>query len=180
MKNKDRFVHNLRSDFHMTQRTPAPVRFSDGLTGDKKSVVLINSQPAARCGFGGVLHFAKSFAKIGFQLVVRYLSAKRLEEFCKPRLRKFFHGLAEGPYVITDNQGCYAADHVGELAELSDHMVKSVPRHGFASGVRYGGRNSCSLKIRNGRFLFACFQLLACDNCADILGMNTSQSFCLS
>jgi hypothetical protein len=33
MKNKDRFAHNLRSDFHMTQRTPAPVRFSDGLTG---------------------------------------------------------------------------------------------------------------------------------------------------
>src|SRR5262249_18013114 len=33
MKNKDRFVHNLRLDFHMTQRTLAPVRFSDGLTG---------------------------------------------------------------------------------------------------------------------------------------------------
>src|SRR5215471_18667126 len=33
MKNKDSFVHNLRLDFHMTQRTLAPVRFSDGLTG---------------------------------------------------------------------------------------------------------------------------------------------------
>src|SRR5262245_17468243 len=33
MKNKDRCVHNPRSDFHMTQRTLAPVRFSDGLTG---------------------------------------------------------------------------------------------------------------------------------------------------
>ena len=58
------------------------------------------------------------------------------------------YGLAEGPHVITDNQGCYAADHVGELTELSDHTVKSVPRHGFASGVRYGGRDSCSLKVK--------------------------------
>src|SRR5437867_3678693 len=33
MKSNDSFVHNLRSDFHMTQRTLAPVRFSDGLTG---------------------------------------------------------------------------------------------------------------------------------------------------
>src|SRR5262247_3534090 len=33
MKNKDTCVHNLRLDFHMTQRTLAPVRFSDGLTG---------------------------------------------------------------------------------------------------------------------------------------------------
>jgi hypothetical protein len=37
MKTKDRFAHNLRSDFHMTQRTPAPVRFSDGLTGKMNS-----------------------------------------------------------------------------------------------------------------------------------------------
>jgi hypothetical protein len=29
----DRYVHNLRLDFHMTQRTLAPVRFLDGLTG---------------------------------------------------------------------------------------------------------------------------------------------------
>jgi hypothetical protein len=35
MKSNDSFVHNLRSDFHMTQRTPTPVRFSDGLTGGK-------------------------------------------------------------------------------------------------------------------------------------------------
>src|SRR5205809_5762777 len=35
MKSNDSFVHNLRSDFHMTQRTLAPVRFSDGLTGLK-------------------------------------------------------------------------------------------------------------------------------------------------
>src|SRR5215468_1602130 len=35
MKNKDTCVHNLRLDFHMTQRTLAPVRFSDGLTGMK-------------------------------------------------------------------------------------------------------------------------------------------------
>src|SRR5262249_19098832 len=54
------------------------------------------------------LHFAKSLAKIGFQLIVSYLSAKRIEQFCKPRLRKFFHGLAEAPHVITDNEGCYA------------------------------------------------------------------------
>src|SRR5436309_12687982 len=33
MKSNDSFVHNLRSDFHMTQRTLTPVRFSDGLTG---------------------------------------------------------------------------------------------------------------------------------------------------
>src|SRR5438094_348021 len=33
MKSNDSFAHNLRSDFHMTQRTPTPVRFSDGLTG---------------------------------------------------------------------------------------------------------------------------------------------------
>src|SRR5205809_6241722 len=33
MKSNDSFVHNLWSDFHMTQRTLAPVRFSDGLTG---------------------------------------------------------------------------------------------------------------------------------------------------
>jgi hypothetical protein len=35
MKSNDSFVHNLWSDFHMTQRTLAPVRFSDGLTGQK-------------------------------------------------------------------------------------------------------------------------------------------------
>jgi hypothetical protein len=51
----------------------------------------------------GGLHVTKSLAKIDFKLVVRYLSAKRLDEFCKARLRKFFHGLAEGPHVITDN-----------------------------------------------------------------------------
>src|SRR5438093_11723786 len=33
MKSYHSFLHNLRSDFHMTQRTLAPVRFSDGLTG---------------------------------------------------------------------------------------------------------------------------------------------------
>jgi hypothetical protein len=126
------------------------------------------------------LHFAKSLAKIGFQLVVRYLFAKRLEEFRKPRLRKLFHGLAEGPHVITDNQGCYALDDVGELTELSDHTVKSVPRHGFASGFRYDGRDSRSLKVGRGRFLFACFQLLAGDNCADSLRLNINQSFCLT
>src|SRR2546427_12734942 len=37
MKSNDSFVHNLRSDFHMTQRTLAPVRFSDGLTGSDKA-----------------------------------------------------------------------------------------------------------------------------------------------
>src|SRR5574341_2166217 len=33
LKCNDRFVHKLRLDFQMTQRTPATVRFSDGLTG---------------------------------------------------------------------------------------------------------------------------------------------------
>src|SRR5262249_44756026 len=40
MKNKDTCVHNLRLDFHMTQRTLAPVRFSDGLTGARFSFSL--------------------------------------------------------------------------------------------------------------------------------------------
>src|SRR5215813_726436 len=88
------------------------------------------------------LHFTKSLAKIGFQLVVSYLSAKRIEEFCKPRLRKFFHGLAEAPHVMTDNEGCYAPHDVGELTELSGHAAKSVLRHGFPSGFRYDGRSS--------------------------------------
>src|SRR5499426_3436857 len=88
------------------------------------------------------LHLAKSLAKIGFQLVVSYLSAKRIEEFCKPRLRKFFHGLAEAPHVITNNEGCYAPHDVGEPTELSGHAAKSVLRHGFASGFRYDGRSS--------------------------------------
>src|SRR5262244_2646454 len=44
MKNKDRFVHNLRLDFHMTQRTLAPVRFSDGLTGLERFVDELKSQ----------------------------------------------------------------------------------------------------------------------------------------
>jgi hypothetical protein len=35
MKSNDSFAHNLWSDFHMTQRTLAPVRFSDGLTGSR-------------------------------------------------------------------------------------------------------------------------------------------------
>src|SRR5918999_1440831 len=122
------------------------------------------------------LHSPKSLAKIGFQLVVRYLFAKSLKEFGKPSLRKFFHGLAEGPHLITDNQGCYALHDVGELTEVSDHTVKSVLRHRFASGFRYERRDSRRQKVESGRFLFAWFQLLACDNCAHSLRLNTNQS----
>src|SRR5215475_1876986 len=48
MKNKDTCVHNLRLDFHMTQRTLAPVRFSDGLTGKQWHR---SRRPKRQCNF---------------------------------------------------------------------------------------------------------------------------------
>src|SRR5207248_1006703 len=55
MKSNDSFVHNLRSDFHMTQRTLAPVRFSDGLTGVGGDVSNVNLPAESLLGFGSEL-----------------------------------------------------------------------------------------------------------------------------
>ena len=90
-----------------------------------------------------------ALAKFGFQLGVSYLPAKGLEEFCKPPLRKFFHGLAEGPDVITNNQGGYALS-MTLVSSLNSAIRRSKAflRHGFASGFFYDGRDSRSFLHR--------------------------------
>ena len=65
-------------------------------------------------------------------------------------------------------------------AELSDHTVKSLLRHGLRAASVTMGMTPAASKLEADGFFFACFLLLAVDRCAVSLRLSISQSFCLT
>src|SRR5262245_44262585 len=93
MKNKDTCVHNLRLDFHMTQRTLAPVRFSDGLTGKKLNTGVVKVRTGK--GKSGLKQrWSPSGLEIGNEgFVSRERKAIREKIEAEPKIRNWFQEL---------------------------------------------------------------------------------------
>ena len=49
--------------------------------------------------------FGDPLEKTDFHVLVEYLLANHVDEFCKSRLRKCFDGFAQGFHVVTENHG---------------------------------------------------------------------------